>query len=238
MLVSELIFDLRQKFPRSPIEAWEAAYREALAPHEGDALRAAYRATIAHWGDPGPPKPAHILANLPQPPEGEKHVDRVAKRDAERLERQRKRAAELMRVAERECAGFLGQPWSVYARIHLRAVCQAIALGEANGVSVGRALEKFNGAERRPGYPPRAPDVWLDEHDGAIFAQRFESQTRVNPGRGGLKRGDSESPWRLGRDQAEIERNAFAERLAKMRARQQDELTKLHQEQQAEKVEA
>lgn len=214
MLVTDLLIDLHKKFPRSPVDAWEDQYRAALAVHEGPALHSAYDATMRRWAEMAPPKPAHIAANLPDRDGGKTAVERLAKADVERLGRQRLRMQVLLETAERECAGYLDQPWSLHARVHLRTVCLAIAQGEAFGQSLGQALARFNAHEWRGGHPARPPDVWLDEIDAAIFAKRHESQQRVLHGRGSGVGHRIAAAWRRdgmrGRIIDELSRNAEA----------------------------
>lgn len=227
MLVTDLLIDLKSKFPRSPIEAWERTYRDALTRYEGDALRAAYAITMQGWGDPGPPKPAHIAANMPEGERPKSHIDVLAEQDIKRMARIRERADTLLATARRECAAFFGHDWSGAAAMHLTNVCRRIAYLEEEGASVGAALARINGNEPRPGYPPRPPDVWLDEHDGDIFRARWESWQHVNPKAFGLKRGDREPPWRKN----ELEPPRALGRLNDAREKTRERLTAMHIEQ-------
>lgn len=174
MRVTEIILDLQRRFPRSPIEAWQATYVDALGRFEGDALATAYRATIREWSEPGPPKPAHILASvrtLPKPDHQEKRKPWEIASD-----RVRARGRELYAMACREVGADTRAP---FVCTHLYDLASFVARLESKGRTIGDALAYANGRDRRPGYPRRSPDVWLDDADLEIFAKRVASQSRI-----------------------------------------------------------
>ncbi len=230
MRVSEVILDLTKRFPRSPIEAWQDSYYDALRPFEGPSLSAAYREIMSEWTEPGPPKPAHIVATI-RLPQAERKQHPWEIRDQQRA----KRAQELNTAWRRELAEWFAtakdEGWDGHLALHVRSLSfQAAHVEIDGGKTVTEALAWANSRDRRIGYPLRAPDELVDKHDAAIFRMRAQSQ-RKYADKGG-KRGDAEPKWKLGKNQAAIDRDEFAERLSKMRAKTQEALTARHMEQQ------
>ena len=186
--VDGVMADLAKRFPRAPMEAWASTFRQVLGPIEGDRLDRAYRDCMSGWNEPSMPKPAHIVACVPK---GEKQpesfIEVLAKRDLERIREERQRACELFATACSECSDVLAEPYAHQARVHLRRVCAEIARLETKGHSVTSALARYNGRERRPAatgnHPPRAPDVWIDDADRAIFQAQMTSALRIGANR-------------------------------------------------------
>lgn len=216
MRVSEVVLDLQKRFPRSPIDAWEASYYDALRPFEGQALDTAYRDTMREWAEHGPPKPAHIVAAIRIPQDGDKPkppwIVKDEQRDARRkqlLATWRGELAEWFAVAKSEA-------WAGHLERHLGELASAVAHSEIDaGRNTTGALAWANGRDRRAGYGMRAPDVLVDDDDAAIFRAQAESQARFSRG---LKRGDREPPWRLSQPEAPAAPDLVAEHLAKRRA--------------------
>jgi len=188
VLVAEVIHDLRKRFPRSPIEAWEQSYRDALGPMDGEKLGFAYRETMREWVEPGPPKPAHILAYVRSQPKPEP----IDKRQPWEI-RDDNIAGRARRLYETACREVGPGHEDTHMHFHLRGLTKRVAtLMIVDGMSAGDALAKINAKDNRPklggAHPYRAPDVWADDIDREIFAQRVESQMRISKGRGSLGR--------------------------------------------------
>lgn len=179
MRVAAVILDLQKRFPRSPIEAWEASYYDALRPFEGPVLDTAFREIMREWSEPGPPKPAHIAAAVKIPV-----VETDRRKPWEIADENRlRRARQLYQTACRE----VGAKDNSHLHLHLYNQAYRVARLEGEGKSISDALAYVNGRDVRlvvngqiP--PPRPPDVWVDEWDMAIFDARVESHKRVRAG--------------------------------------------------------
>lgn len=179
MKVADVMADLGKRFPRSPIEAWAQTYLDALGAVSDATLEDAYRRTMREWAENYPPRPAHILASIRAIP---KPANDQEKRKPWQIafDRVRDRAQALFEVACRETGA---KPREPFVYTHLWDLAQRVARLESYRRTVADALSIANGLERRPGYPPRHPELWMDEADLEIFAKRTQSQARVMVGK-------------------------------------------------------
>lgn len=180
MNVAALIADIALKFPRSPVEAWEADYREALDRHEGPILATAYRDTMVDWAEAYPPRPAHILASIRAKP-ADRAADMPEPGDVQR-DRRRERRIELFAGALAANRDWLerasAEGWRYLLEIHFMRLASACAHSEIDGgrtpdAALAWADEGTKSGRRHPRHG------WIDERDAQIMRQAAESQARI-----------------------------------------------------------